>query len=55
MPEDLPPLETTLPFDGGVTAGWVMRRLRDWDELTWSMSANVRWKSAGRRSVEVVH
>ena len=27
-------LGTTLTFGGGVTAGWVMERLQEWDEMT---------------------
>ena len=27
-------LGTTLTFSGGVTVGWVMERLREWDEMT---------------------
>ena len=34
-------LGTTLMFDGGVTVGWVVRRLEDWDAMMRSSQTRV--------------
>jgi hypothetical protein len=35
-------LGTSLMFDGGVTVGWVVRRLEDWDAMMRSSQTTVR-------------
>jgi hypothetical protein len=48
---------TTLVFEGGVTVGWVMRRIQDWDDMTWSCRKDARRRRNARakRQVGPVH
>jgi hypothetical protein len=43
--------------DGGVTIGWLVRRIQDWDEMTWSPRKDARRKRkpAGQRRGKTVH
>jgi hypothetical protein len=45
-------LGTTLIFEGGVTIGWVVRRLHEWNEMTRSCRQNAR-RRRGRRAARV--
>jgi len=39
---------TTLMFGGGVTADWVLERLREWDAMTWQAGQTTKQRTAER-------
>jgi hypothetical protein len=50
-------LGTTLVFEGGVTVAWVVRRLQEWDAMTWACRKDARRRRSAlvKRQTGLVH